>query len=289
MKRDRVWRLPGLVACLGISVASGQEPREETFSVPVVDARHHIVNVRAHACRYDSADPARAVIINHGSPPKESDRPRMQLGSCDQEAARWFLTRGYVVVQFLRRGYGESGGEWAEDYGRCSSPDFVHGGVETARDIDAVASYVEKLPYVKPDGVVVVGQSAGGWGTIAYDGFPHPHVIALVVMAGGRGGHHDNVPNSNCRPDLLAMAAGRFGKTATTPMLWIYTANDSYFDPRLAKQMWTAFTHAGGQADLRQLGPFGDDGHHLFFGDGGSEVWGPIVERYLAEQHATAR
>ena len=264
--------------------APSAELSDETYSVPVIDGRHHTVSVRARVCRYVSDTPARVVIINHGAPPNSAERPRMKLGSCEQEAARWFLTRGYVVVQFLRRGYGESGGEWAEDYGRCSTPDFAHAGVETARDIDAVARYVQTLPFTKHDGVVVVGQSAGGWGTIAYDGFPHPNVIAFVVMAGGRGGHSDNVPNQNCRPDLLAQAAGRFGKTATTPMLWIYAANDSFFGPRIAEAMWKAFTAAGGKADLRQLGPFDGDGHHLFFAPGGSAVWGPLVEGYLGEQ-----
>jgi hypothetical protein len=75
-----------------------------------------------------------------------------------------------------------------------------------------------------------------------------------------------------------------FGKTATTPMLWVYAANDSYFAPSLARALWHAFTAAGGQANLQQPGPFADDGHHLFFGPGGSTVWGPLVEQYLAER-----
>ena len=39
---------------------------------------------------------------------------------------------------------------------------------------------------------------------------------------------------------------------------------------------------SGGKADLVQLGPFGTDGHSLFFGRGGSAIWGPLVEKYLA-------
>ncbi len=30
--------------------------------------------------------------------------------------------------------------------------------------------------------------------------------------------------------------------------------------------------------------PFGWDGHTLFFGSGGSTVWGPVMERYLAQR-----
>ena len=68
-------------------------------------------------------------------------------------------------------------------------------------------------------------------------------------------------------------------------MLWIYTQNDSYFAPSIARAMHNAFTSAGGVADLEQPGPYGTDGHRLFFGPSGSAVWGPLVERYLMQQH----
>jgi hypothetical protein len=67
-------------------------------------------------------------------------------------------------------------------------------------------------------------------------------------------------------------------------MLWIYAENDSFFAPSIARSMWQAFTTAGGKADLKQLGVFDDDGHRLFFGSGGSAIWGPLVEQYLAER-----
>jgi dienelactone hydrolase len=213
----------------------------------------------------------------------------MEPGRCDQEAARWFLSRGYVVAFPLRRGYGAAGGDWAESYGGCAHADYVHAGIETARDIDAAVVALTALPFVRPDGVVVVGQSAGGWGTIAYDSLPHPKVSAFVVMAGGRGGHEDNTPNKNCHPERLADAAGYFGGTASTPMLWIYTSNDSFFAPPIARALYNSFTATGGKVDFEQPGPYGEDGHHLFFGRGGSTIWGPLVDRYLSHQLDSTR
>jgi hypothetical protein len=105
-------------------------------------------------------------------------------------------------------------------------------------------------------------------------------------MAGGRGGHQEMTANSNCRPDLLAAAAGQLARGATTPMLWIYSQNDSFFAPAIAAALYAAYSQNGGRAEFHQLGPFGNDGHRLFFGTGGSQVWGPIVERYLASQPA---
>jgi hypothetical protein len=130
----------------------------------------------------------------------------------------------------------------------------------------------------------VVGQSAGGWGAIAYNALPHSRVTGFVNMAGGRGGHYQNMPNNNCRPDLLAEAAGRFARTATTRMLWVYAQNDSFFAPAIAVALYRAYTDDGGKAELYQLPAFGADGHRLFFGAGGSLIWGPLVERYLAAQ-----
>lgn len=69
-------------------------------------------------------------------------------------------------------------------------------------------------------------------------------------------------------------------------MLWIYARNDTFFSPSIAQALWHAFTSSGGKAVLEQPAPFGEDGHHLFFGPGGSKVWGPLVELYLAAQNA---
>jgi dienelactone hydrolase len=267
------------------SAGSVGDTREALYSVPVVDGGGRTILLKTRVCRPSGDGPSTLVVINHGSPANADDRPKMKLGGCEQEAAQWFLQRGYVVGFALRRGYGETGGAWAEDFGGCDHADYFRAGLETARDIDAVVNFAARLPFVRPQGAVVVGQSAGGWGTIAYDSVPHDKVAALVVMAGGRGGHRKNLPNNNCRPELLIESARRYGTTAATPMLWIYTANDSYFAPSLARGMWQAFSKAGGAADLEQPGPYDDDGHHLFFGPNGSVVWGPLFEQYFAQRH----
>jgi len=260
------------------SIAAGVgSGREQVFAVRVDNESRIFVRV----CRPAGDAPAPLVVINHGSPPDAADRPKMQPGRCDQEASRWFLTRGYVVAYPLRRGYGASGGEWAERFGSCNRADYFHAGLETARDIDAAVRALTTLPFVRPDGVVIVGQSAGGWGTIAYDSVPHPNVSAFIVMAGGRGGHFHDRPNNNCHPERLAEAARRYGATATTPMLWVYALNDSFFGPPIARALYQSFSAAGGHADFEQPKSFDGDGHHLFFGPGGSAIWGPLVDRYL--------
>ncbi|MBV8119751.1 MAG: prolyl oligopeptidase family serine peptidase [Alphaproteobacteria bacterium] len=238
----------------------------------------------ANVCRPLGDAPARVVVIAHGSPPSADQRPRMTPVSCDSEAAQWFLNRGFVVISAMRRGYGATGGSWAESFNSCSDADYLRAGLETARDLAATVDYAATLPYVRRQGIAVVGQSAGGWGTLAYNAQPHPRVTALINMAGGRGGHYGHRPSNNCRPDMLAAAAGQLARTASTRMLWIYTQNDSFFAPQIATALYTAYTRNGGKAEFYQLPTFDDDGHRLFFGPGGSMIWGPLVEHYLAAQ-----
>lgn len=285
-------RLLAALLCAALSGCAAAPPqggatvaaREELRWVPVTDEFGESQQMIARVCRPADGVPGPVAVINHGSPADPDDRRHMEPQGCGSEPARWFLGRGYMVMFPLRRGYGVSSGEVAESSGACDSPDYVRAGLESARDVAAAVRFATDLPYARRDGAVVVGQSLGGWATLAFAAEPHPEVAALISMAGGRGGHALAGGGGNCRPDLLVAAAGAFGRTARTPMLWVYARNDSYFPPDLARAMYAAFTGAGGQAALAQPAFNGGDGHGLFYATGGSRVWGPLVEAYLANR-----
>ncbi|NPD68485.1 prolyl oligopeptidase family serine peptidase [Lichenicola cladoniae] len=276
------------VASLAILSACALQPpawRSAALTVSAKDDDGSAVQLVGKVCRPAADAKSPVVIINHGSPPSARQRLTEAMAACDDEALTWFLSRGFVVVQVLRRGYGESGGTWAEDYGRCSNPDFVTAGLETASDIDAAVKAATALPYVDPSHVVVLGQSAGAWGTLAYGSLGPSGVAALVAVAPGRGGHRSDIPNRNCNPEHLVAAAGRFGSTSPMEVLWLNTRNDRYFAPKLVLNMQQAFTRAGGKVTVVNLGSYDDDGHQIFFGDGGSAMWGPVVAAYLTQKH----
>jgi pimeloyl-ACP methyl ester carboxylesterase len=255
------------------------QPGLEAYLVPVpgTDAA-----IAMRVCP-EAGEPRPLVVINHGSPARAADRPRMQMTECGSEAVRWFTARGFTVALPLRRGYGASGGDWAEGFGRCQQADYAAAGRETARDILAAIAVARTLPMVRGDlPVIVVGQSAGGWGGLALAAMNPPGIAAIVNMAGGRGGWSEGVANTNCRPDLLASAAGQYGSSARVPTLWLYTENDSFFAPPIARSLHAAYTGGGGVAEYRPLPAFGEDGHRLFFGRGGSAVWGAEVAPWLA-------
>ena len=258
--------------------------RAADIGVPVRNDDGSTTTLVGRVCRPAGDIPAPVVIIAHGSPPSAADRPAEALADCGDEAPSWFLRHGFVVVQTLRRGYGVTGGDWAESYGSCSNPDFFHAGLQTARDIAATVDAATALPYARPVGAVLVGQSAGAWGTLAYGSELHPKIAALVAMAPGRGGHRYGQPNENCAPDRLVDAAGRYGASSQSGILWVNTANDSYFDPDLVLAMQAAFRKSGGRLTPAHLGSYDRDGHRLFFGDGGSDLWGPVIEAYLQQR-----
>ncbi len=125
--------------------------------------------------------------------------------------------------------------------------------------------------------------SAGGFGALALAARNPANVKAVINFAGGRGGRVNDWPNRTCAPDRLVAAAGAFGRTARVPTLWIYAENDLYFDATLSRRMADAFRAAGGMVDYRLVPPFGEDGHQLIEAADGVAVWGPIVEKFLAQ------
>ncbi len=223
------------------------------------------------------------VVINHGSPADGSQRPKIERPRYSALSS-FFLSRGYVVALPLRRGYGESGGSWAEGYGSCELADYFNAGLQGAADIQATLDFMRAQPYVAPDRTIVVGQSAGGWATVALSSRNPAGVAGMISFAGGRGGHQKLAGGGvgNCAPRSLVDAAAKYGATARVPMLWIYAENDSFFEPSLAKRMVEAYDGAGGKATYRPVGAFGRDGHSLAGSSNGSSVRLPLVDSFLA-------
>ncbi|MCW5744894.1 MAG: alpha/beta fold hydrolase [Alphaproteobacteria bacterium] len=255
------------------------EYREQRWLVPTDDGSARLMRTVVYRPTGDAPRPL--VVINHGAPtsgPATAPQPRFS------SASAWFVARGYVVVVPQRRGYGETGGRQNEAYGACDNADFTTAGREGARDIAAVVSYMRRQPFVRPNGTIIVGQSAGGWATIAYASRNPAGVPAMVNFAGGRGGWRHNIPNYNCSPERLVQSAGEFGRTARVPTLWIYTVNDTFFAPDLSRRMARAYGETGGVVQFELLPAFGKDGHGLFSAADGVPIWSRYVQAFL-ERH----
>jgi dienelactone hydrolase len=229
------------------------------------------------------------VIMNHGvamDPKERSFFPLVEF----RDAAFWFARRGFLVIAPAGPGYGAAGLDIPErgihsvffqKIGKCSNPNFRDAGLAVAAIDLGTIKYLSGRKDVVANNVIVVGQSAGGWGSIALAS-QNPSIIkAVIVFAAGRGGRVDGKPNNNCNPDRLVAATADFGRTARIPMLWIYTENDTYFGPDLSRRMHEAFVGAGGDAEYHLLGPFRDEGHGLIDAREGVPIWSPLVSRFL--------
>jgi dienelactone hydrolase len=216
-------------------------------------------------------------LITHGSPRLGEARRRMSAAQMSFQAEE-LARRGYVAVVVMRRGFGTSHGIWDESSGRCDAPDHEGAARESARDLRAALRALATRPEVDASRSVVIGQSAGGIGTLALAADPPPGLRAVVNFAGGRG---SRAPNDICREDRLIAAYAALGKTARVPSLWIYTENDLYFGPELARRMFAAYRAEGGVGELRLLPAFAEDGHALFARRGGVAQWRPLLDAFL--------
>jgi dienelactone hydrolase len=223
---------------------------------------------------------------------RPTHRPR-QAPSCaaarlQAAATLWFAKQGFVVAAPQRPGHGETGGVFLEDVANCETSDFLNAGRNGAANIQSAIDYMTTQPFVLKDGVIVVGQSAGGWDILALLSQNPSMVRAGIDFEGGRGGHFGGKPNNNCHPDNLVAATREFGSTARIPLLMIYTQNDTFFGPALSKRLYEAWTAAGGNAEFHLLPPFKDDGHFLVDYPDSAPVWSPIVTQFLGQHPSVA-
>lgn len=272
----------GTVAVLVLSYVSALAQTEVTVSLTskgLIGQR----TVMLAATEYTPPGPGPfpAIVLSHGAPgtPQERTGYTAKLSVASGVFVKW----GFVVLNPVRRAYGKTGGSYEEDYGHCSSPFFAEAGLETAKDIAAAVAYLRSRPNVDPDRILLVGQSAGGWGSLAAASRGDLPIRGVVNFAGGRGGKQKGIPNNNCAPDRLVAAARTLGKTSKVPTLWLYTENDQYFAPELSGRMRAAYTEAGGLATYHLLPAIGTDGHQLMSMRDGVGLWAEKVEAFFRD------
>jgi dienelactone hydrolase len=268
---------------LGAQGAEGEPYRLQQWLVPSPD-----LGRQSHAVLFrPSGDgPFPLALIAHASSQNVLRRAQMPQPEYRALAAR-LVARGFAVLVPERPGHGATGGKYLEDQGGCDEADYAQSGRATADVIATAMGFVRKQPFIRPEGMVVIGHSAGGWGALALASENPKDVAAIIAFAPGRGGHANDFPNRVCAPHTLIAAAAEFGKTARVPVTWLVAANDSYFSPTLSRQLADAFRNAGGKVDFRVLGAYGSEGHWLPETEGGLRSAASELDRALKPQSPT--
>jgi dienelactone hydrolase len=264
-------------ARLGAQGHEGEPDRMQPWLVPSPDP-----DTASHAVLFRPIGdgPFRLALIAHAT--TQNVLRRAQMPQPEYRAlAAWLVKRGFAVLVPERPGHGATGGRYLEDQGGCDEADYVRAGRATADSIIAALNYLRGQSFIRRDGAVIVGHSAGGWGGLALAGENPKTVSAIIAFAPGRGGHANDFPNQVCAPHTLLSSAAEFGRDARVPVTWLVAANDSYFSPTLSRQLAEAFRGGGHKVEFRVLAASGSEGHWLAETEAGVKIAGPELDRAL--------
>jgi dienelactone hydrolase len=249
----------------------------EDVRIPAADGRQMLA---VTILRPRGNGPFGAIVLNHGVPVSAEARSHESPAMLIHTAAA-FVQRNYAVIMPLRRGFGATGGTFAEDAGPCSNPDYRRGERAAAADVLAAYDFARKLPYVDGSRMVLAGQSAGGVASLYAAAHAPEGLMAVLAFAAGRGGNPAVHPGVSCAQEHVARGFEALGARVKAPVLLYYAENDHYFGPSTSRAWFNRFKAAGARAEYVLQPPFGREGHYLFSDAAGVRLWLPNVERFL--------
>jgi dienelactone hydrolase len=251
--------------------AWGQETLDAALNETIVRIKNNRtfpVELETTLFKPDGAGPFPVVFINHGKSPGDT---RFQARYRPLMAVRFFMQRGYAVVVPMRQGFSKSGGNYIS--GGCN---VESNGRAQAEDLKAVVDHVVAQPWAERGQLLILGQSHGGWTTLAFGALNYPGVKGLVNFAGGLRQEQCSAWERG-----LASGAAAYGQETRVPSLWFYGDNDSFFSPSTFRPMHERYSAAGGAARLVAFGQFGSDAHSLFAATKGAAIWQPELLKFM--------
>jgi dienelactone hydrolase len=225
------------------------------------------------------AGPFPAVIMQHGRGTDRATPGRWRF----LYLARYWTKRGFAVFVPTRLGYGDTGLEPdPEETGNCSAKRYDVAAASVSVQARAAVEFAAAQAWVDKSKVILMGQSMGGFATIAAMEQKIPGVIAGINFAGGGGGDPVARRENPCGAFLLGSVFEKSGKAngGATPMLWLYAENDLYWGASLPKKWHEAYVSAGGKAQFQMFPAIGTDGHAMI--GTGFGLWRPVVDQFIA-------
>ncbi len=180
------------------------------------------------------------------------------------DLARLFVSRGWAVLEMMRRGTGGSGGTLLPEFRPDSPPTAAYGDRRIAADIadvDAVVAAVRTWPDIDANRIMLSGHSRGGMIAIEYLAARPDAAIGAVNFSGGGW----------CEGDEQTFLEGRYtvdrfakaGASIRKPTLWLYGDNDSCFSVPFIRRGFDAYRAAGGTGELLIYSGVPREGHDL--------------------------
>jgi len=261
----------------GLAPAGEARLVEEHIRIPGPGRRYTLATT---IVRPAGPGPFGAIVLNHGVPLTARAREQ-EAAALLLPAAELLARRGYAVVMPLRRGFGATGGTFAEDAGSCLQPDYLRGEAAAAADIMAAYDFARRLPYVDGARMILAGQSAGAVAALFAAGTRAPEgLVAVLAFAAGRGGDPVRHPGVPCAVEPLAKVFDDLGRQVKVPVLFHYAQNDLLFGAPTSQLWFERFNAGGARAQYILQPPFSQNGHYIFSHEG-ARYWVPAVERFL--------
>jgi carboxymethylenebutenolidase len=273
VRAARAWALASLVvvASWHAAPATAQMP-PAILSKERVTFKSDNLTLVGFLFKPDGAGPFPALIWNHGS--EESPGTGRQFDA----VAAIVVPAGYVVFAPMRRGHGDSEGQYVMDQlrraqaGRNSLLVRLMEG-EQLDDQLAGQSYLRRLPYVDPNRLVVAGCSFGGIQTLlaAERGAGYRAAVAISPGALSWNG------NPLLRDRLIAAV-----RKTEIPVFLIQPPKDASLEP---SRVLGAELQRRGKQHVVKLYPAEmpeDQQGHCFGGARGMHVWALDVLAFLA-------
>ena len=267
--------------------AQTPEAQEVSITVPATGTFGREAEMPMKVYIPDGPGPFPVVLYSHGRAGQEADRARLTQPVPLGHVGYW-QRKGFAVVAPIRPGYGEKGGHDREAsgvrydlHGGCvSMPDFSMPARSAAAATLKALEWVRQEPWADKDRLVLVGQSMGGFASVATAATNPPGVVAYVNFAGGTGGDPNRSPGRGCGADAMERVMASFGKTTTVPSLWLYAENDRYWGAEAPRLWHAAFAAGGSPTTFVQTTPLPEHDGHLLMLRGG-RLWSVHVDAFV--------
>jgi hypothetical protein len=170
---NRAALLTVLIAAATHPAAAGEFVREE-LRVPFAAAGPR--GLEALLIRPAGTERYPLALISHGAPREADKRPGMTPNRFHVQAVE-FARRGFAALVVMRRGYGNSGGGYAENSGPCDRRNYLIAAKASVSDLRAAIDAMNKRSDVTTQGMIAVGISAGGFASVALTADPPPGLV----------------------------------------------------------------------------------------------------------------
>lgn len=205
--------------------------------------------------------PAPLLLMNHGDVTPGFEYLVQRHG----ELARLFASRGWAVLEMMRRGTGGSGGVLLPEFRSDGRPPSVAYGDErmaaNIADVDAVLAAVRRWPQIDGSRILLGGQSRGGLVALEYLAARPGSALGAVNFAGA--GWCEDVERATLQGrytrDRLALA----GTSIRQPTWWFYGDNDQCSSAAQIRSWFEVYRAAGGSGELTMFSGVPGDGHGL--------------------------